>query len=106
MEGVVLNANVEIVFQSENNEPIIIKATHENATIKFFYEADTELSQEGIWEITTNIIGTKGDGNATFNIEVAPPRKINWGIIGSISIISLILVYMAWSYKKNNSNLN
>jgi hypothetical protein len=73
------------------NLPIAAPATHENATIKTYYETDLELPTAGPWQVTVAYTGTNGvdTGSASFPVEVQE-AGINWGRI-ALGIVLVIL---------------
>ena len=86
----VLDAEVQILAQwGEESPPIAAPATHENALIKTYYEADIELPTAGAWQITVAHSDAAGSGSASFPLEVKP-ATFNWRPIGIGAVLALI----------------
>jgi hypothetical protein len=86
----VLDAEVQILAQwGEESPPIAAPATHENALIKTYYEADIELPTAGVWQITVAHSDAAGRGRASFLLEVKP-ATFNWRPIGIGAVLALI----------------
>ena len=66
----VLNATVQITASPQSGQPIVIAATHENATIKSYYEADMELSETGPLQVTVAYQDGAAAGSAGFAVQV------------------------------------
>lgn len=72
-------------------QPLVAPATHENATIKTYYETDLELPTTGPWQITVAYTGTTGTdtGSASFPVEVQEAGT-NWGRI-AFGVVLVVL---------------
>lgn len=95
-DGIVLDADIEVVFQPADGEAITIPATHDNADLKYLYEAELELPSAGTWEIVVNAAAPKGSGSASFTAEVAPAGGPNWTLIGGIAIGLMVVLWLVW----------
>jgi len=89
---IILDSNVEISFapQSEAQASITAPATHELADVKFFYETEVELNEEGMWDIT---IAVKDDvwgcdGSVGFAIPVVK-GGLNWLLVAAAAFVVL-----------------
>jgi hypothetical protein len=87
---ILLDSAVAITFVplSKAVDPITTPATHELADVKFFYETEVELDEEGMWDI---IIAVKDDvwgcdGTAGFAIPVVA-GSLNGLLIGVVAVI-------------------
>ena len=79
----VLGAEVTLFFQHlEADEAIQATATHENATNKLLYEGDVALPRPGPWQVTVQVVGPEGEGQASYTIQVAAKRQVNWQLVG------------------------
>lgn len=86
----VLDVDVQILAQlSGESQPIAAPATHENALIKTYYEADIELPTAGVWQITVAHRDAAGSGRASFPLEVRP-AAFNWRPIAIGAVLALI----------------
>ncbi len=97
----VLDANVQIVATpGEGSQPVTALATHENAVIKTYYEADLDLPAAGTWQVTVAHSDTAGSGSAGFALDVQPAAR-NWRPIGIGAVLAVIAIG-AWFVLKNN----
>lgn len=90
----VLDANVLIhaaPLAEAAASPIVAPATHQNATIKTYYETDMEMPAAGAWQVTVTYTDTNGTdgGSASFPVEVQE-AGINWGRI-ALGVVLVIL---------------
>jgi hypothetical protein len=97
----VLGADVQILAQwGEESPSIAAPATHENALIKTYYEADIELPTAGAWQITVAHSDAAGSGRASFPLEVKP-ATFNWRPIAIGAVLALIALG-AWFVLKDH----
>lgn len=97
----VLDADVQIVATpSEDSQPVTTLATHENAVIKTYYEADLDLPAAGSWQITVAHSDAAGSGSAGFALDVQPAAR-NWRPIGIGAVLAVIAIG-AWFVLKSN----
>ena len=74
----VLNAAVQVLAQPVDGGPeATAPATHDNAAIRTYYEADLELPAAGRWRITVAFDDAAGSGSASFELDVQP-AAFNW----------------------------
>jgi hypothetical protein len=71
-----------------------VPATHENAVIKTYYEADLDLPAAGLWQFTVVHSDAAGSGSASFALDVQPAAR-NWRPIG-IGAVLAVIVLGAW----------
>lgn len=91
----VLNAAVQIVATpDEGSQPVVMPATHENAIIKTYYEADLELPAAGQWQFTVAHSDAAGSGSASFDLDVQP-AAFNWRPI-AIGAVLAVIAAGAW----------
>lgn len=57
----------------------------------FYFEADTILPADGLWDVTVEINGPQGSGSSSFQIEALPPPTLNWTLVGA-GIGTLVLM--------------
>ena len=91
----VLNADVQIVATpGEGKQPVSAPATHQNAVIKTYYEADLELPTAGPWQISVVHSDRGGSGSADFTLNVQPAAR-NWRPVAIGAVLAVIAV-AAW----------
>lgn len=97
----VLNAEVQIVATpADGGQAVSVLATHENAVIKTYYEADLDLPMAGLWQFTVAHNDAAGSGSAAFNLDVQA-AVANWRPIGIAAVLAVIAAG-AWFVLKNN----
>jgi len=91
----VLNAAVQIVaMPDEGGQPVASPATHENAVIKTYYEADLDLPAAGLWQFTVVHNDAAGSGSASFALDVRP-AAVNWRPV-AIGAVLAVIAAGAW----------
>jgi hypothetical protein len=97
----VLDAAVEVTFEPSGRagETLIVRATHEGAANKLFYEADLELPETGRWQATVLVAGPDGAGSAGFEAQVSPPSAFSWTWIGGLGLVALAAVWMVQRFR-------
>ncbi len=96
----VLNADVRIVAApSDGSQPVSVPATHENAVIKTYYEADLDLPAAGTWQFTVSHSNAAGSGSASFDLDVQP-AAFNWRPIAIGAVLALIAIGAWFVLKK------
>lgn len=70
----VLDAAVQVTatLMDTSAAPVISAATHDNATIKTYYETDMTLPKAGLWQIAVAHSDAAGNGSITFELAVQP----------------------------------
>ena len=97
----VLDADVQIVATAgAGNPPVSAQATHDNAVIKTYYEADLDLPAAGPWQIAVAHSDTAGSGSAAFTLDVQPAAR-NWRPIAIGAVLAVIAIG-AWFVLKSN----
>jgi hypothetical protein len=95
----VLNADVQIVAApGDGGEPVSVPATHQNAVIKTYYEADLTLPTAGKWQFTVSHSDAAGRGSASFELDVQPAGR-NWRPFG-IGAVLAVFAAGAWAVLK------
>jgi hypothetical protein len=97
-----LGADVQVQFRPLDHagETLQVRATHEGATNKLFYEADLDLPETGRWEVLVIVKGDAGSGAAGFEAEVSAARPTNWLWIGGLGLGALAVL---WMFQKRQS---
>jgi hypothetical protein len=95
----VLGADVWVQFRPLDHagDALQVRATHEGAANKLFYEADLDLPEVGRWEVLVSVKGDAGSGDAGFEAEVSAPRSTNWWWIGGLGLGALTVL---WVFQK------
>jgi hypothetical protein len=98
----VLDADVQILAQApDGGQTESAPATHENAVIKTYYEADLDLPAAGLWQITVAHSDAAGSGSASFSLDVQP-AAFNWRPI-AIGAVLAVIAAGAWFLLRNNA---
>ena len=63
----------------------------------FYYELDVNVQHEGLWQITINVSGSDGAGEATFLIEVVARNPLL--PIATFGLLLLILMVIGFSVR-------
>jgi hypothetical protein len=58
----------------------------------FYYEADVTLPQAGLWRISLEINGPDGQGETSFERQVAPARRVNWRLVVGVAVLLVVVV--------------
>lgn len=91
----VLNAAVQVTATPENGDPIAAAATHEEATIKSYYEVDLELPRAGLWQIDVSWQDGGASGQAGFPLQVEP-APVNTQLAGLGVALLAVVGVVAW----------
>ena len=96
----VLNAAVQVVAApGGGGQPVSVPATHQNAVIKTYYEADLTLPTAGLWQFTVSHSDAAGSGSASFVLDVQPAGR-NWRPFGIGGVLAVIAVGAWFVLKK------
>lgn len=71
-EEPVLDAAVQVVATPAEGAPVTSAATHEEATIKSYYESDLKLPAAGPWQMAVSYQLGEAVGQAGFELQVQP----------------------------------
>lgn len=98
----VLDADVQILATAaDGGQTASAQATHENAVIKTYYEADIDLPAAGSWQIMVAHNDAAGSGSASFDLDVQP-AAFNWRPI-AIGAVLAVIAAGAWFLLRNNA---
>jgi hypothetical protein len=93
----VLDANVQITLNSRDDphEQFTQMGKREETLLQYYYEADFTLPTAGQWQAFITVVGPAGSGNARFDLEILPPRRVNWTLIlwGTLALLMGIGLY-------------
>lgn len=91
----VLNADVLVVaVPDDGGQPVSVAATHQNAVIKTYYEADLALPAAGLWQFTVTHSDKVGSGSASFALNLQP-AVFNWRPF-AIGAVLAVIAAGAW----------
>ena len=101
-EEPVLNAVVDVTASpdSATSDPVISPATHENATVKSYYEADLELTEMGASTIAVAYRDGEATGSASFAVQVEAAGP-NWQRIVMGVVLLAIGFAVLWASRRN-----
>lgn len=99
----VLDVPVEVIASPADGAPIASPATHDQATIKSYYETDLEIPSEGPWQVTISFQAPQGPGEASFDLDVQPRSFTNWLVIGIAGLVLIVAGWFFWPKKKTAS---
>lgn len=95
-EEPVLNATVQVTATPETGDPITSAATHDNATVKTYYETDMQIPQQGPWQVAVSYQAGDASGSASFPIQVQRAgmnvQRIAFGV--ALVVIGVGILYM------------
>lgn len=90
----VTDAAVQVTFtpQEQPDQPIVAMATAESGLNGYYYEIEMLLDSAGLWRVLVEVTGAAGQGSATFERQVLPPRQVNWPVVASAGVGLLLLI--------------
>ena len=75
--------------------PIAAEATHDDAEIPIFYEADMKVPTPGDWRFAFAVEGAQGAGSAAFTLSVRPAGP-NWLVLGLVGVGVVLVAGVGW----------
>ena len=87
--------HVTAVQVSGAGAPIAAEATHDDAEIPIFYEADLEVPTPGDWRFALAVEGAQGAGTAAFTLSVRPAGP-NWLVLGLVGVGVVLVAGVGW----------
>lgn len=96
----VLNAAVQVTAMPQSGQPLSVAATHENATIKSYYEADLDLAETGPLQVNVAYQDGAASGSAGFTVQVEP-RGLDVQRIGLGVALLVIGGGILWMGRRN-----
>lgn len=97
-EQPVLNADVQVIAVDAAGQQMgTVPATHANALVKSYYEADLELATAGRWQIVIAHSDANGAGRTTFDLDVQA-AAFNWRplLAGVVVLAAAIVAWRMW----------
>ncbi len=97
----ILDAQILITMEARTEDlpPVTVEATTEQSVNRLFYETDVDVAQPGPYLVITSVTGTGGEGNVVFELDVDPPSRVNWFLLGLVGL-SLVLVLGWWQARR------
>lgn len=69
-----------------------------------YYEADVVLPISGTWQTRVSVNGQEGAGEIAFELNVLPPREINWPLVGGGALLVILLLGLAIGWSRVQSD--
>lgn len=106
IETPVTDADITVTFtpaQATPGEPIRVQAVRQTLLNDYYFEADTNLPNPGLWQINIEVDGEVGSGSVGFEVEALEPRTINWTLVAAAGAVLLVLVILmgVWSRRQS-----
>lgn len=95
----VLGADVQVQMSPGAGQPAAVNtspATHDKATIKFYYEADVEVPEAGPWQVSIAYRSPQGAGQAGFDLAVKEKAFGGWPLFGAAAVALLAAGWLLW----------
>jgi len=101
----ILDARILIRIESRTGglPPITAEATTEQSVNRLFYETDIDVEQPGPYLVTTSATGPGGEGNVVIELDVDPPSRVNWFLLGLVGL-SLVLILGWWQARRGRAD--
>jgi len=101
----VLDAAVQVTATQAGEAAVISAATHDNATIKTYYETDMTLPQAGVWEIAVGHADAAGRGRVAFKLTLEPaPSAVGPGEAALLGVlVAALLLGILWWRKRRHA---
>lgn len=92
----VLDTEILVTMQAiaQDSAPVSALATTDQSINKLFYETDLEVTQPGRYLATVGVVGPKGEGELSLELDVKSPSPINWFLFGLAGL--LLVLALAW----------
>lgn len=96
----VLNAVVQVTASPQTGQSLVVDATHRNATIKSYYEADIDLTETGPMQITVAYQDGAASGSAGFDLQVEQ-AGLNMQVIGlAVALVVIVVAVLGFARRK------
>lgn len=80
--------------------PVTAQATHDEATIKTYYETDLEVATAGPWQVAIAYQTPQAAGSAGFDLEVKPKSFTNWFMLGGAALVVIVVGWFVWPKRR------
>ena len=103
VQGVVGDADVTFMLTplDGKGEPIMLNATHGQATTRFLQAANFTLPHEGLWRFAIHVQRGTESGECMGEFRVHPPNLITNEVAWQIAIVPLlVLLFLAHQWRK------
>ncbi len=86
-------ANVVVTLTSDAADAAVVReATRGSSAADVYYEADVDVPAAGTWQIIVRAEGEAGAGEASYQQQVLPARRVNWWLVGGVAVVLLLVV--------------
>lgn len=104
-ESVVLNRDIQVLATPlAGGQTIVSDATHENATNRFFYEADSEISQTGMYQFEVKVDGIEATASFVEEVQDAPRTSNRLTTVFWVGTILIIVQLVRWITKRKRDS--
>lgn len=101
--GIVSNAKVVFVLSQPGtpNPPLMLNASHSQASTRFLQAANFSLPHDGLWLVTIKVSSNGQSGVCSGELRVDPPNLITSEVAWQIAIVPLlILLFLLHQWRK------
>lgn len=92
-ERPVMDADVQVRLEPVDGDPsaqpVAAPATHRNALIRTYYEADLRIAQPGRWRTSVAFDKDGRRGDVAFEVQIVPGGGSNWLWLGTAAVIAV-----------------
>jgi putative membrane protein len=88
----VMDARVRVAASPIHGQENLISA-NVSRTWGLLYDADLERPTEGPWRINLQVEGKTGNGSTGFELDVKPPLKVDWPVVGAILVLAILTAW-------------
>jgi hypothetical protein len=85
-------------------QAITVVASPQPFLSNIYYEADVQLRSSGQWRTTIEVAGVAGKGKVAFGSTVLAARTLNWWLIGSASVLLILLLGLIGIWSRMQAN--
>lgn len=90
----ILDARVRVAAEPIHGQENLISA-NASRSWGLLYDADLYIPSDGRWRIDLQVEGKAGTGSTGFELEVKPPPKVNWQVMGATVVLLLATLALA-----------
>lgn len=91
----ILDARVRVAVEPIHGQENLISA-NASRTWGLLYDADLQIPSDGRWRINLRVEGKAGTGSTGFELEVKPPPKVDWQVVGATAVLVLAVLAAWW----------
>ncbi len=87
-----------------DGQPGVFEATHDRASDPNFYAANVRLDSSGRWRLEVQVIGLRGEGAVSFEVEVGEAGIFAERIIRGAAVVAVISIAVGfWMYRRRRA---